>query len=72
MKNIFFIGFMLAGINSQSQSIEETTEWIIQQYNLYEREVNSDNSLIIDDGILNYKMTLDDNYGFYINFIWKT
>ncbi len=69
MKNIFFIGFMLAGINSQSQSIEETTEWIIQQYNLYEREVNSDNSLIIDDGILNYKMTLDDNYGFYINFI---
>ncbi len=71
MKNIFFIGFMLAGINSQSQSIQETTDYIIQQHNQYERSINSDNDLIIENGIVFYKMTLGDNYGFWHQFPLK-
>ncbi len=71
MKNIFLLGFLLVGISSNSQSIQETTDYIINQYNLYERTINSDNDLIIEDGILFYKMTLDDNYGFWHQFHLK-
>ncbi len=71
MKNIFLLGVLLVGISSSSQSIQETTDDIIDLYNLYERPVNSDNDLIIEDGILFYKMTLGDHYGFWHQFHLK-
>lgn len=64
MKNIFLLGFLLTGTSFYSQSLEETTEWILKQYTLYEQPMNSDNELILEDGTLSYKMVLADNYGF--------
>ncbi len=60
-----------SGINSQSQSLAGTTERILEQYNRYERSINSDNDLFIVDGILFYKMTLGDNHGFWHQFHLK-
>ncbi len=71
MRNIFFIGFLIVGINSQCQSLEETTEWVLEHYNRYERAINHDNDLIIEDGVLYYQMTLDTNNGFYHQFQLK-
>ncbi|WP_026933854.1 hypothetical protein [Christiangramia echinicola] len=70
-KKLFIITLLLAGICSNGQSLEETTDWIIKQYNQYERTINIDNNLLIEEGILFYKMTLWDNNGFWHQFHLK-
>ena len=70
-KKLFIITLLLTGICSNGQSLEETTDWIIKQYNQYERTINNDNNLLIEEGILFYKMTLWDNNGFWHQFHLK-
>ena len=71
MRYIVLIVFFLAGINCNSQSLEEMTDWILDQYKKYERPINTDNELIIENGILYYKMALSESHGFWHQFYLK-